>query len=194
MYLRQKNHLVVSKRSPEITPRGAPNCRIFSNGFACTCATSWGLLRQIRDVGKLSQNYFARVFSRFPRAKTWLTCQVVSQNSSDPRPTRAYDRFPRRTRPSSRSDSIPPPVGANLTGESEIPNSLRRPPKLRKSCTANHFRDSGHAPARGLLYRGAPATVCANWQPQPGIGRDRQTIDSPHQTAIQTLNSHKSLE
>src|SRR4051812_33738466 len=46
------------------------------------CATSRGLLRQIRDVGILSQNYFAREFTMFPRAKTWSSCQKLSQNSA----------------------------------------------------------------------------------------------------------------
>jgi hypothetical protein len=45
------------------------------------CATSRGVLRQIRDVGKLSQNYFAREFTSFPRASSWQICQMLSQKS-----------------------------------------------------------------------------------------------------------------
>ena len=45
------------------------------------CATSRGVLRQIRDVGKLSQNYLSLVFPRFRRIKSWRICQMLSQNS-----------------------------------------------------------------------------------------------------------------
>ena len=48
-----------------------------------------GVFGQSEHVGILSQNYFAREFTRFWRAQSWRNCQIVSQNSPSPSSFRA---------------------------------------------------------------------------------------------------------
>jgi len=47
-----------------------------------SCARWRGVLRQTHHVAKLSNNYFTLVFSRFSRAQSWQSCQMLSQNSA----------------------------------------------------------------------------------------------------------------
>ena len=80
------------KRFDHFLPRSCPKTRPLIYTCKCKvvrenttfakqpCATSRGLLRQIRDVGILSQNYFAREFTSFSHAKTWSSSQNLSQN------------------------------------------------------------------------------------------------------------------
>ena len=56
-----------------------------TSDFENACATSLGVLRQTEHGCILSQNYFAREFTRFSGASLWQICKNESQNSASRR-------------------------------------------------------------------------------------------------------------
>jgi hypothetical protein len=83
---RKRFDYVLPRSCPKITPRyftrQCESVRENTAFFNRDCATSPRILGQAEHVRILSNNYFAREFTRFPRARSWQVCQKLSQNSA----------------------------------------------------------------------------------------------------------------
>jgi hypothetical protein len=149
-----------------------------------TFETEW---RCRKSVSKRFRSRFSEVFS----------CQTVAKlpkGVSKPSPNSGIREIARKLpAKKSRSDDDAT-VMCQFDRIKFLCPILSQIPSMPLSHVPSILPRFGNGSARRLLYKGAPTTVCANWQPRPGSGREARQRPPHQNTQTKTLNSHISLE